>query len=690
MQHRPNIPGFEIRGELGRGGMATVYLAIQLALERKVALKVMDAAMAASDPSFQERFLREGRVIARVNHPNIVTVYDTNYADGVYYIAMEYLPGGSLKERIQRRELDVPTTLMMVRALASALGLAHSRGIVHRDLKPLNVLFRADQPQPVLTDFGVARVGEAPRTGKDALGRVSQTLQPLTQIGVSVGTPAYMSPEQVLALPDVDGRADLYSLGIMFYEMLIGQRPFVSDDPYEVARMHVETPPPRLPHPLRHLQAILDRLLEKRPQNRYPDAAALVQALDAWEQTVAGEVPVVTPPTTADAATVAVVVPSEAALAATVPVAVPPTRPVAPPTLPPTRPVATVTETVPLPAAPTRVRWGVAAGAATVLLAGLVAGGWWLWQPAPVALTPTQQLEQLLIRPWTAAEIEQALALGEQLRAGPTAADPLLRNLAARLAQTLRNLPDAESRRESWRQRGLALAPAYPALLALQPTQVPTAAPVTQDPQPKALLAQERVAQLQAQAQVQLAAGKWVEPVGDNAEETYRALRLWDAAAAEQGLQGLADILYRQAQMAWERRDTETAKRWLNQAQARFPTDSRWVTLAQQWEALPPRPELAQLSVPELLALAQRQFDTAQVTDPPGDNAVDTYREVLRRQANQAQAQAALRQIADGFEALAQARQRKGELEKARLAVERGLQVVPEHAGLRKLSSQLQ
>lgn len=692
MQRRPNIPGFEVQGELGRGGMATVYLAIQVALARKIALKVMDATLASNDPAFQERFMREGRIIGKLGHPNVVTVYDTSYADGVYFIAMEYLPGGSLKERIPSGGMEVTTAVMMVRALASALGYAHSRGVVHRDLKPLNVLFRANQPAPVLTDFGVARVRE------NTLPLQGQSLQPLTQIGVSVGTPAYMSPEQALALPDVDGRADLYSLGIMFYEMLLGHRPFVSDDPYEVARMHVEDPAPRLPAALRSLQPILDRLLEKRPQHRYPDAAGLLQALEGWEQATRLEAtqPSNSRPVAAreaatdDLPTTAVPVPvAEPSPPKPTPTTVPMARDL-PPTLPVAKPpVPSPDVTQPTPEPPPAWPW-VWVAASVLLLAGLGSGGtWWLLQPSVV--TPSQQLEQLLTQPWAPAEIEQALALGEQLQAQYPGSQPnLLRSLVARLAQTLRTLPDTETRKTAWQQRGLALVANYPALVALQPTSQLTTEPVpitTERPTPSV---QNRAEQLQTKAQVQLAAGRWVEPPGDNAEETYRALRLWDVAAAEQGLRGLADILYRQAQMAWERQDTDAAKRWLNQAQARFPADPRWVALAQQWEATPTRAELASLSLAELLALAQRQFDAAQVTDPPGDNAVETYREMLRRQAGHPQAQAALRQIADGFEALAQARQRKGERDKALLAVDRGLQVLPDHAGLRALRGQLQ
>jgi serine/threonine-protein kinase PpkA len=198
------IPGFDIEGEIGEGAMATVYLAVQRSLQRKVALKIMAAGLAA-DPSFCERFLREGRTLARLSHPHTVTIHDIGNVDALYYMAMEYLPNGTLKERIAAG-LSAELGLVYIRQIASALGYAHAQGLVHRDVKPANILFRANGVA-VLSDFGIAK----------SLDDRTQ----FTQAGFAVGTPSYMSPEQARG-QDIDGRADLYALGVVFYEILVG------------------------------------------------------------------------------------------------------------------------------------------------------------------------------------------------------------------------------------------------------------------------------------------------------------------------------------------------------------------------------------------------------------------------------------------------------------------------------------
>ncbi|RMH85964.1 serine/threonine protein kinase [Pseudomonas sp. AOB-7] len=258
-----DIPGYEIERELGDGAMAVVYLATQRSLERKVALKVMAAALAA-DPSFCERFLREGKTLARLSHPNTVTIHDIGNVGSHYYMAMEYLPNGTLKERIAAG-LSAEQGIQYLRQIASALGYAHAQGLVHRDVKPANILFRADGTA-VLSDFGIAKSLED-RTQ-------------FTQAGFAVGTPSYMSPEQARG-QQVDGRADLYALGVVLYEILTGKLPYVGADSLSTALAHLTQPLPELPIAQGRYQPILSRLLAKDPADRFPDAAALIQALDA-------------------------------------------------------------------------------------------------------------------------------------------------------------------------------------------------------------------------------------------------------------------------------------------------------------------------------------------------------------------------------------------------------------------------
>ncbi|WP_339441844.1 serine/threonine-protein kinase [Pseudomonas proteolytica] len=256
------IPGYDIDGEIGEGAMASVYLATQRSLERKVALKVMAAALAA-DPSFCERFLREGKTLARLSHPHTVTIHDIGNVGELYYMAMEYLPNGTLKERIASG-LTPEQGLVYIRQIASALGYAHAQGLVHRDVKPANILFRADGTA-VLSDFGIAK----------SLDDRTQ----FTQAGFAVGTPSYMSPEQARG-QEIDGRADLYALGVVLYEILVGQLPYRGTDALSTALAHLTEPLPELPLHHGRYQEVLKKLLAKDPAQRFPDATALLLALD--------------------------------------------------------------------------------------------------------------------------------------------------------------------------------------------------------------------------------------------------------------------------------------------------------------------------------------------------------------------------------------------------------------------------
>lgn len=266
------IPGYKIEREIGRGGMATVYLALQESLNRKVALKVMSPALGA-DEDFKTRFLNEGHIVGQLNHSNIVTVFDIGTHDNHYYLSMEYLPGGSLRERIQA-QLPVEESLQIARTLGKALHYAHQRYFVHRDIKPLNVLFREDE-SPVLTDFGIAK----------ALGSSSQ----LTRTGFAFGSVGYMSPEQALGKP-IDHRSDIYSFGAMLWEMLTGQKLYQSSDAFSLALKHATAPIPQLPEGLQHLQPLLERLLAKQADDRFADMGAFVNELDQYLQGSGGHV----------------------------------------------------------------------------------------------------------------------------------------------------------------------------------------------------------------------------------------------------------------------------------------------------------------------------------------------------------------------------------------------------------------
>ncbi len=259
----PTIPGYEIQSELGHGGMATVYLAVQQSLSRPVALKVL-APHLAREPVAKERFLREARFAANLHHPNIVEVYDVGEADGTPFMAMGYEPGGTAAA-VEGATLAPGTALRMVRDIAVALDYAHQQGVVHRDVKPENILLRKDGAC-VLTDFGIA-LAASQQSG-------------LTNEGTSVGTPHYMSPEQLRG-EKVDGRADLYSLGIVLFQLLTGKLPYLGTDGWAIGMQHINATIPRLPPELAHLQVLVDSLLAKDPAARPQTGAELVRRIDA-------------------------------------------------------------------------------------------------------------------------------------------------------------------------------------------------------------------------------------------------------------------------------------------------------------------------------------------------------------------------------------------------------------------------
>jgi len=261
------IPGYKILREIGRGGMAAVYLAEQESLGRPVALKVLFPSL-LSDATSTQRFVREGRTVAQLRHTNIVSIFDIGVVGEHHYIAMEYLDGGNLKSRIESG-LNPKSALDVMRQMALALGYAHEKGFVHRDVKPENILFR-DDGTAVLTDFGISKA--------------LHTNTRLTETGTSMGTPHYMSPEQVRGQP-IDQRADLYALGVILYEMLMGRPPFTGTDPIAVAFAQVNEPAPKLPRELYLLQPLMSRLLAKAPDDRYRNADELLEALAKFRKT---------------------------------------------------------------------------------------------------------------------------------------------------------------------------------------------------------------------------------------------------------------------------------------------------------------------------------------------------------------------------------------------------------------------
>jgi serine/threonine protein kinase len=263
------IPGYRILRQLGRGGMATVYLALQESVQREVALKIMSPTLLV-DPDFGERFLREARIAARLHHRHVVGIHDVGRHGDFNYMAMEYLGGGPILAR-DAGPRPVRFALRVAREIAMALHYAHAKGFVHRDVKPDNILLREDTSS-ALTDFGIARA--------------SDSATRMTRTGAVIGTPHYMSPEQARGRP-IDGRADLYSLGIVLYELLVGRVPYHADDSLAVGIMHITQPVPILPEQLAPLQPLLNRLLAKQPDDRYQNGQQLADAIEQIEISIA-------------------------------------------------------------------------------------------------------------------------------------------------------------------------------------------------------------------------------------------------------------------------------------------------------------------------------------------------------------------------------------------------------------------
>ncbi|MEV4189914.1 serine/threonine-protein kinase [Streptomyces toxytricini] len=276
---------YRIEEKLGSGGMADVYRACDIELARMVALKAMRPGL-SSEEGYPARFRREAQAMAALNHPHVVAVHDMG-DEPVPFIVMELIQGGSLADLLGAgRPVPVAQALGLASQVLAGLAVAHAHGLVHRDIKPGNVLLAADGTAKV-ADFGIARAAEGAGTV-------------LTRTGRLVGTPSFMSPEQVLGRPDIDGRSDLYSVGVMLFQMITGRLPFEADSGYAIGYLHLTAPPPTLAStgvaagPA--VEAVVARALAKDPAQRYPDAASMRAALQEPAPTRSARQPGLVPP----------------------------------------------------------------------------------------------------------------------------------------------------------------------------------------------------------------------------------------------------------------------------------------------------------------------------------------------------------------------------------------------------------
>jgi serine/threonine-protein kinase len=258
---------YEILEQLGRGGMATVFKARHTVLERDAALKFLDLAF-LDDPEFVKRFRHEARVIAGLDHPNIVPVFDFSEHQDLPYLVMKFVEGETLKARLGRGRLTMAESAVMIQSIGRGLSYAHAQGVLHRDVKPSNVLLGRDG-SIYLADFGLARIAAS------AQSTLSREFM--------IGTPQYISPEQARSEPNLDARTDIYSFGILIYELLVGQVPFDADTPISIIHDHLQTPPPRpsakAPEISEDLDRAILRALAKNKKDRFASVDEMVNAV---------------------------------------------------------------------------------------------------------------------------------------------------------------------------------------------------------------------------------------------------------------------------------------------------------------------------------------------------------------------------------------------------------------------------
>lgn len=650
---KTEIPGYQIIRELGKGGMATVYLAIQESFGREVALKVMAPSLSA-DPDFHERFLREAQIVSRLVHPHIVTVYDVGERDGHHYLSMEYVKGQDLRNR--RDSLPLLERLRIIREVARALDYASKKGYIHRDVKPDNIMLREDDGRAVLMDFGIARTVEADMS--------------MTQTGTVIGTPQYMSPEQARGRK-ADHRADLYSLGVVLFQLLAGRVPYHAETPVAVALKHITEPVPKLPPKLRVFQPVIDKALAKEPGDRFQSGAEMVAALDAISQAYERAMQARK---------------SEKARNGDAPAVAPELRST------PAGPAPTGPESLHVPqeyrrrheAQPKNSRWGV-----WVLLLVLIGGGG----------------GAAYYNGWLDSLIEQrsksAAVLSQE---PPPPAAPETQSDQSPAGDS----PPAEVAAEA------AAAPETPpAAISLEPAEAPDEEVASAEPAPPPILDKTSEPEIgkgnglrtlmpdvstlieakpSLHAKIREQAEALESRIEDDSSVIPRLAQLYllvlsdkpDDSWAVEGLQRLQSRHLQRAQALLEAGDRERARQSLEVAVNNYPDDRRdpgFETLAEN---------LARADrIQGHLEAARRYLDDNALTSPEGANALESYRAVLAEVPDHGGARAGISQIAARYEVLAQSHLQKGDYRLALEMVKRGLGVAPEHGALLDLKSRI-
>lgn len=668
-----DIPGYKIIDTLGEGGMATVYLAIQTSFERKVALKVMSPSL-LKDPSFGERFIREARIVSKLVHPNIVTVYDVGVHNSFHFLSMEYVPGNDLKQL--RFDLSLEQKVQVVKDIARALDYAGRKGYVHRDVKPENIMIHKEDGRAVLMDFGIAKATDV------ASG--------MTQTGTTMGTPHYMSPEQAKGAK-VDPRCDLYSLGVVLFQLITGHVPFDADSAVAVGIMHVSEAVPRLPAHLQVFQFIIDRVLAKSPKERYQRGNEFVADLDtitpAQIADIKSNMNTVVHIDTADvnAKTVVSMAASDSAL----------------------KEQKAITEKNQKPPnAPFNIqasdRIGGNAGAfageedldeaesaggswlfGIIIVLFMAAGGyyWWSLQTGTTnALTETVAKAVTITRSAlsvTTSTSASASSVASIIDAEPQTTDYLAeaRVLLQRLPENLSEVPHLVSLYRQMQnsefvgeqQAGLVgldelariLAAAFNDAVEANNPRATSIATILHEFMPDAtrdehfsekLASISRAAELEAQlaqAESYLKAGALGSPKGANALESYREILSANAKHPE-AQAGIDNIVIRYQQLAEvQLKDGKRARAaaLVSRGLKIAPENTSLILLQQEIQRLQRKAQRQRKQERQLLTEAKALVVQDKLIAPRGDNAFETYKALLRLNANQAQALEGLRQV---------------------------------------------
>ena len=647
------IPGYKIIDTLGEGGMAKVFLAIQESFEREVALKVMSPSL-ATDPSFGERFIREARIVSRLIHPNIVTVYDVGVHDGYHFLSMEYIPGRDLKHK--RLELKLSERLQVIKEIARALDYAGKKGYVHRDVKPENIMLHEENGRAVLMDFGIARPSEV------ASG--------MTQTGMAIGTPYYMSPEQAIGKV-VDSRSDIYSLGVVLFQLLTGYVPFYADSAVAIGIKHISEDIPPLPKHLQAFKAIIDKAMAKLPEDRYQTASELIADLDAIP---AADI------AAAEEASQSVVPPPEAIEQG--PTVVTPAATMVTPAgtrinetpATPSRPAVNSRTTVRSTQAETLVQ-----PAATIVKP---------IKPAPIVATLEDRQGNLKPEQssksgggWLGLVIVLGLAGGAWSAWTYKWLDPWLPEslVSGDKVNGDKSVPALDS------------VEATPAVMA--PDQEQPAKPIIDKPLPDKpqLEKPENTATAAQEAGPDWAAeiDRLLPGALDKPEELTELVRIYrdmqatsDPAWQEKGSLGLTSVqehLATKLGTALDADDRDAAVAIKNQIDAHFPGEDLPPSLQEDLDRL-----AKMQSLDERLAQAKSYIAQGALSSPAGANALEIYRQILTQQPDHADAQAGVAAIVTRYSELAEKQAAATKPEAALQLVRQGLQIDPAHARLKR------